>query len=243
MSEAELIRVMIVDDHPVMRSGLQDVLEASGRFEVVGQAEDGQEAVDVVEGLNPDVIIMDVIMPGKDGIEACREIMYRLPDVRVMILTASTEEDAVVEAIAAGATGYLQKYSRPEELVQTVADVAQDRLRMPEGAVKKVFAMLRDEYRLPTRQSQGNLTALERETLVLFASGKSYAQIAEGEGQQRCYHPQHHLPDSGQAGHREQAGAGGLGRSSWSAGRSNVTRRIAGNSGSAISAAEPQDCK
>ena len=74
-----------------------------------------------VEELNPEVIVMDVIMPNKDGIDACREIMERQPDMRIMILTASTEEDAVIEAIAAGATGYLQKYSRPEELVQAVS--------------------------------------------------------------------------------------------------------------------------
>ena len=90
-----------------MRNGLRDTLEASGRFEVVGQAEDGEEAVRTVEGLGPDVIVMDVIMPNKDGIDACREIMELLPDTRVLMLTASTEEDAVIEAVAAGATGYL----------------------------------------------------------------------------------------------------------------------------------------
>ena len=113
MSTADRIRVMVVDDHPIVRSGLRDVLEASGRFEVVGQAGDGEEAVRTVEELKPDVIVMDVIMPGKDGIDACREIMELLPDTRVMMLTASTEEDAVIEAVAAGATGYLQKFSRP----------------------------------------------------------------------------------------------------------------------------------
>ena len=182
MSQAGRIRVMVVDDHPLMRSGLQGALETSGRLEVVGQAADGQEAVEVAEELNPEVIVMDVIMPGKDGIEACREIMERQPGVRVMILTASTEEDAVIEAIAAGATGYLQKYSPAEELVQAVIDVAQDRLHMPEEAVKAVFAMLREDHRLPPRQPQGNLTALERETLALFASGKSYGEIAEERG-------------------------------------------------------------
>ena len=115
MATAGRIRVMVVDDHPIMRNGLRDTLEASGRFEVVGLAEDGEEAVRTVEELKPDVIVMDVLMPGKDGIDACREIMELLPDTRVMMLTASTEEDAVIEAVAAGARGYLQKYSRPEE--------------------------------------------------------------------------------------------------------------------------------
>ena len=118
MSTAGRIRVMVVDDHPIMRNCLQYTLEASGRFEVVGQAKDGEEAVRTVEEIDPQVIVMDVIMPNKDGIDACREIQELLPETRVLMLTASTEEDAVIEAVAAGATGYLQKYSRPEELVE-----------------------------------------------------------------------------------------------------------------------------
>ena len=125
MSTVGRIRVMVVDDHPIMRDGLRDVLEASGRFEVVGQAKDGEEALSTVEGIEPDVIVMDVIMPNMDGIDACREIMELLPETRVLMLTASTEEDAVIEAVAAGATGYLQKYSRPEELVEALVDVAE----------------------------------------------------------------------------------------------------------------------
>ena len=173
---------MLVDDHPVMRSGLRDVLEASGRFEVVGQAGDGEEAVRTAPELNPQVIVMDVIMPNKDGIDACREIMELLPDARVMMLTASSEEDAVIEAIAAGATGYLQKYSRPEELVQAVLDVAEGQLRIPDKTVRQVFAMLRGERGRFSRKPSDRLTALERETLTLFASGRSYPQIAEARG-------------------------------------------------------------
>ena len=182
MSTAGRVRVMVVDDHPIMRNGLRDTLEASGRFEVVGQAGDGEEAVRTVEDLNPEVIVMDVIMPGKDGIDACREIMELLPDTRVMMLTASSEEDAVIEAVAAGATGYLQKYSRPEELVETVLDVAEGRLRIPDKVVREVFARIRGERELVSRQPPAKLTALERETLTLFASGKSYTQIAEARG-------------------------------------------------------------
>ena len=182
MSSAGRIRVMVVDDHPVMRNGLQQVLEASGRIEVVGQAGDGEEAVRVAGELKPEVIVMDVIMPRKDGIDACREIMELLPDTRVMMLTASSEEDAVIEAIAAGATGYLQKYSRPEELVGAVLDVAEGRLRIPEEAVRQVFAMIRGERGLASRRPSDKLTALERETLVLFAGGRSYAQIADARG-------------------------------------------------------------
>ena len=182
MSSAGRIRVMVVDDHPIMRNGLRDTLEASGRFEVVGQAADGEEAVRTVEGMEPDVIVMDVIMPNKDGIDACREIMELLPDTRVLMLTASTEEDAVIEAVAAGATGYLLKYSRPEEFVEAVLDVAEGRLQLPDKAVREVFAMVRGDRKLASRQALDKLTTLELETLTLFASGKSYAQIAEARG-------------------------------------------------------------
>ena len=182
MSSADRIRVMVVDDHPIMRNGLRDTLEASGRFEVVGLAGDGEEAVGTVEALKPEVIVMDVLMPNKDGIDACREVMELLPGTRVMMLTASDEEDAVIEAIAAGATGYLEKYSRPEELVEAVLDVAAGRLRIPDAAVRRVFAMIRGERGLTSRRNRDKLTALERETLTLFAGGRSYIEIAAERG-------------------------------------------------------------
>ena len=182
MSSADRIRVMVVDDHPIVRSGLREVLEASGRLEVVGQAGDGEEAVRTVEGLRPEVIVMDVMMPRKDGVDACREIMELLPETRVLMLTASTQEDAVIEAIAAGATGYLEKYSQPGELVEAVLDVAAGRLRIPEKAVREAFEMVRGARELAARQALGDLTSVERETLALFASGRSYVQIAEARG-------------------------------------------------------------
>ena len=110
-SESRRIRVLLVDDHSIVKEGLRVMLEQSGEYEVVGQAKDGEEAVQAVSELSPDVVLMDVMMPNKDGVEACREIMESAPDTRVIMLTASTEEDAVIEAFAAGATGYLQKVS------------------------------------------------------------------------------------------------------------------------------------
>ena len=182
MSSADRTRVMVVDDHPIMRNGLRDALEASGRLEVVGMAGDGEEAVRTAGELAPQVIVMDVMMPRKDGIDACREIMELLPDTRVVMLTASTEMDAVIEAVAAGATGYLQKYALPGDLVETVLDVAGGRIRMPEEAMKEVFATIRRERQLAPKKAQDGLTALERETLTLFACGRSYTQIAEARG-------------------------------------------------------------
>ena len=173
---------MVVDDHPVVRTGLREVLEASGRFEVVGEAADGEEAVRAARELEPVVVVMDVIMPGKDGIEACREIMEHLPDTRVMMLTASTERDAVVQAIAAGATGYLQKYAPPEELAEAVLNVAEGRIRIPDEAVRKVFSMVRGDRKPEEHDLVNKLTAAERETLSLFARGASYGRIAEARG-------------------------------------------------------------
>ena len=182
MSSEGIKRVMVVDDHPIMRDGLRDALETGGHLEVVGQAEDGEEAVRIAGELRPDVIVMDVMMPKKDGIDACREIMDLLPDTRVLMLTASTEEDAVLEAIAAGATGYLEKYSRPEELVQTVLDVADGRVRIPERALSEVLLTFRDAREIAGRQAVSKLTPLEMEVLTMFARGMSNAQIAEERG-------------------------------------------------------------
>ncbi len=148
MSRTERIRVMVVDDHPIMRNGLRDALEDVGDFEVVGLAAHGAEAVRTAQTLRPEVIVMDVMMPQMDGVDACREIMELLPDTKVLMLTASNEEDAVVEAIAAGATGYLQKYSGPDELAGAVREVAQGRLRIPDVAIRRVFALLREHREL-----------------------------------------------------------------------------------------------
>lgn len=176
------IRVLLVDDHPVLRRGLRDVLEGSGRFVVVGQAGDGPEALRLADELKPQVVIMDIIMPQMSGIDACRELMARLPDTRVMMLTAATEEDAVIDAVAAGATGYLEKYAPPEELVSTVLGVAEGRLKVPNEAVKRVFALLRGQRPLDSRTPTDRLTAIEQETLTMFASGKSYTEIAKHRG-------------------------------------------------------------
>ena len=144
MPTTERIRVMLADDHPIMRDGLRDALEGEGDFEVVGSAKDGVEAVTMAQSVAPEVVVMDVMMPHKDGVDACREIMELLPDTRVLMLTASTTEDAVVEAVAAGATGYLQKDSGPEELAEAIREVAQSRLRIPD---KSDTAGLRDDPR------------------------------------------------------------------------------------------------
>ena len=183
MAPNRQIRVMLVDDHEIMRDGLREVLKRAGDYEVVGQAEDGAAAVRVAQSLRPDVIIMDVMMPIKNGIDACREITEVLPDTKVLMLTAASEEDAVMEAVAAGATGYLQKYSGKEDLLRTVRDVAEGEYRIPGDVIRRVFAGFRAAAPQPTHELN-RLTAREREILTLFARGLSYAEIAEARGNQ-----------------------------------------------------------
>ena len=181
MSQDDRIRVMVVDDHSVVRIGLKQVLEQSGEFEVVGQAADGLEAVKVAAEVLPQLIVMDVIMPDKGGVEACREIMEAAPETRVVMLTASTEEDAVVQAVAAGATGYLQKETNREVLLSALRGVASGELRLPVAVVRRVFGGIRDAEAGDAAEVAG-LTRREREILMSFARGMSYARIAEERG-------------------------------------------------------------
>ena len=181
MSADERIRVMIVDDHSIVRVGLKQVLEQSGEFEVVGQAADGEEAVRVAADVSPDVVVMDVIMPRKDGVEACREIMESAHETRVVMLTASTEVDAIVEAVAAGATGYLQKETDRERLLSTVRDAVSGELRVPVEIVRRAFEEIRGGGRAGDATAAG-LTQREWEILVSVSQGMSYARIAEARG-------------------------------------------------------------
>ena len=178
-----LIRVMLVDDHEIMRDGLREVLESTGDFEVVAQAADGEAAVIGAQNVRPDVIIMDVMMPLKNGIDACREITESLPNTKVLMLTAASEEDAVVEAVAAGAKGYLQKYSGKNQLLRTVRAVAEGEYRIPADSLRRLFAGIRTASQEKT-QELSRLTSRERGILALFSEGKSYANIAEIRGNQ-----------------------------------------------------------
>ena len=178
-TESRRIRVLLADDHAITREGLQSILDRSEEFEVVGQARDGVEAVKAASELSPDVIVMDVMMPKKDGVEACREIMESLPETRVIMLTASTEADAVIEAVAAGATGYLQKVARMDQLLSMVKGAAAAEMRLPTEVVRRIFERIRSGAR--TRE-EIDLTPREKEILVSFCQGMSYVAIAEARG-------------------------------------------------------------
>ena len=177
MSEDSRIRVLVVDDHPLVRDSLRQ-LDNAGEFEVVGQAADGEEAIALAQDLRPDAVIMDVIMPGKGGVEACREIVELLPGTRVLMLTVSTNDDTVIAAVVAGATGYVVKDGSLADLLEAVRDVAMGRVRIPLPALRRACALAYGQSEPADGQKPDVLTEREREVLTMFASGYSYADIA-----------------------------------------------------------------
>ena len=182
MTSSAQTRVMLVDDHSIMRDLLRDALENTGEFLVVAQAADGAEALRIVEEAAPDVIVMDVIMPVMDGIEACREIMELLPHTKVLMLTASNEKDAIVRSIAAGATGYLQKYSGKEQLLTTLREVAEGEFRIPGKAARRLSRAVRSGPGDGSSELLNALTEREKDILKLFAEGLTYQEIGEVRG-------------------------------------------------------------
>ena len=182
MSSESKVKVVIVDDHVIVRQGIAEVLVQSGEFDVVGQAADGEQAVALVRELGPDVVIMDILMPVKDGIEACREISAAAPDTRVLMLTASNKQTAIVESVEAGAAGYLQKYSDREMLLSTVREVARGEFRVQGEAARRLLAGM-GRGPAPMEPSElDRLTLREREILKMFAQGMTYAEIGEVRG-------------------------------------------------------------
>ena len=182
MAGTPSVKVMLVDDHEIVREGLREVLQGDGGFEVVGQAADGQMAVELAPELQPDVVVMDLIMPVKNGIEACREIMDNLPDTRVLVLTMSTEQDAVVDSLAAGATGYLQKVCGRQEFLAAMRDVAAGEYRIPSDAMRRVLASIRSAPRPSGGLTADSLTDREKAMLALFARGRTFAEIGAARG-------------------------------------------------------------
>ena len=171
------IRVMLVDDHPIVLEGLKEILEGAGGFEVVGQAVDGVQAVEVARAVEPDVVVMDLIMPNKDGVEASRDILEAVPETRILVLTASTADDAIVSALAAGASGYLQKVTRRDDLLTALRDAVEGRSTVSVEMVRRALGAARDGTG-SRGASGGPLTDREREILTHFARGNTYAGIA-----------------------------------------------------------------
>ncbi|MFF7386833.1 response regulator [Streptomyces griseoluteus] len=172
---AEPIRVLLVDDHQVVRRGLRTFLEVQDDIEVVGEAADGADGVARAEELRPAVILMDVLMPGTDGIEALRRLRERGNPARVLIVTSFTERRTVVPALRAGAAGYVYKDVDPDALAAAIRSVhAGHILLQPEVAA----ALLTQEEATSGQGRGGSLTDREREVLGLIADGRSNREIA-----------------------------------------------------------------
>lgn len=173
------ISVLVVDDHTLMRQGLRRILEESG-MTVIGEAENGAQAVDLATRLDPDVILMDIQMPGMDGIEATRNIKKVKDDATVVILTMHEEEQFLFEAVKAGAIGYLLKSRAPQELIQVI-EAANEGLSLlqPSMASKLLteFSELQKKQDEKTKHYAA-LTSREREVLSFIAKGMSNKEIA-----------------------------------------------------------------
>jgi len=171
-----VIRVLIADDHPIVRKGIRALLATEADIEVVGEAADGKEAIEKAERLRPDVVLMDLVMPGMDGIEAIRRITARQPETRILVLTSFAEDEKVFPALKAGALGYLLKDSSPEELVRAIHQVHRGESSLSPAIARK---LLQEISRPPARPlSPEPLTERELEVLRLIARGKSNREIA-----------------------------------------------------------------
>jgi DNA-binding NarL/FixJ family response regulator len=175
------VRVLIVDDDDLMRAGLRGVLSSDQAIEVVGEAGDGREAAYRTRLLSPDVVLMDVRMPDLDGISATRELLASFPEVRVVILTTFEQEDYIFGALSAGASGFLLKRTRPEELIAAIHTIAAgDSLLSPSVTSRVIERMAGQPPPDGARDPRlAELTPRETEVLELVARGLSNGEIAE----------------------------------------------------------------
>jgi DNA-binding NarL/FixJ family response regulator len=177
------IRLLLVDDHALFRRALASLLEKERGFSVVGEAADGAEAVSKAQVLKPDLILMDIHMPGTDGLEATRRITSVLPDTRVVMLTVSEEDSDVFEAIKAGAYGYLLKTVEPERLFALLRGVSRGEAPVSRATAAKILKQFADGPATTAPAHPGaDLTAREREVLELLVSGRTNKEIGAALG-------------------------------------------------------------
>jgi DNA-binding NarL/FixJ family response regulator len=179
-SYMEAIRVLIADDHPLYRDGMRGLLDSVADIEVVGEATTGDEVVQLSEKLQPDVILMDIKMPGINGIEATREILHVSPHIGVLVVTMFEDNDSVFAAMRAGALGYLLKDARGEEVLRAIRAVNDGEAIFGPGVAQRLIAFFSAE-KPPTAAPQTfpELTPREEEILILITQGHGNREIAE----------------------------------------------------------------
>jgi NarL family two-component system response regulator LiaR len=171
------IRIVIADDHAIVREGLRTLIASEPNMELVGEAADGDAAIEKALALRPDVVLMDLVMPCKDGIEAITEIQRTSPDIRILVLTSFAEEEKVFPAIRAGALGYLLKDSSPQQLLQAIHDVYRGESSLHPSIALKLIRELKQPPDLPPVENP--LTEREVAVLKLVAQGLTNQEIAD----------------------------------------------------------------
>jgi two-component system, NarL family, response regulator DevR len=174
-----MTRLLLVDDHEVFRIGLRTVLEFEPDLKVVGEAGDAASGVQAAESLGPDVVLMDVRLGGIDGVQACREIRSRFPDVRVLMLTSFADEDVVLSSIMAGAAGFVTKNVGRAELLKAIRSVAAGESLLDPAVTKQVLDKLVTLTQRDREREIDQLSEREREVLTLVAQGHTNREIAE----------------------------------------------------------------
>jgi DNA-binding NarL/FixJ family response regulator len=172
------LRVLIADDHPLFRDGMHGLLDSVADTEVVGEAASGGEAVALARELKPDVILMDLKMPGKNGIEATREVLSEDPDVGILVVTMLEDDDSVFAAMRAGALGYMLKGAQQAEVLRAIRAVANGEAIFGPGIARRVMGFFSKDRAAPP-QAFPELTEREEEILDLIAGGRSNQEIAE----------------------------------------------------------------
>jgi len=170
--------ILLVDDHEVVRLGLKSLLEHNDQFEVVAEAGTAKEAVAQVEKYHPDVVLMDIRLPGSSGIEACEEITKRWPDVRVVILTSYAEDEMLFSAIRAGASGYVLKQIGAEGLITAIEAACRGEALLDPAVTQRVFQEVRRAVKEEEAAAFANLSQQEKHVLALVSEGKTNREIA-----------------------------------------------------------------
>ncbi|MFB7669342.1 response regulator [Kitasatospora sp. NPDC056138] len=173
------VRVFLLDDHEVVRRGVQDLLDAEPGLTVIGEAATAEQALARVPALRPDVAVLDVRLPDSDGVSVCRELRSTMPDLACLMLTSFDDEEALLDAIMAGAAGYVLKQISGTDLVSAVRTVASGQSLLDPGAATRLMARLRGESQAPRQPVLPALTDREQEILVLVGEGLTNRQIGE----------------------------------------------------------------